>query len=1623
METKAGNLIKRVVVILIVFSMMLLNGLPILSNISLAAEDPETQVEVNGYFSLEGTGNTNSLVCDVGEQTLKINFDINVKGDGYLKNGSIKFGNSLNFKLDPDENTVIKDNQLKLPEINTMANMNVSIPVKFEGKEKFKLQDLSKTNIIVFKGEYVDNEGFLHAISKELKFELTWKEETSSNISVETIKNLDFEKDGVKGKIFQTRVKLSGNVENKLPIKSTEIIMDIPQVPDLEFAEAKVDVDKLLYTQGLEDFNSDFSDANYRVEEGKIIINVENKLIDEKLVTGTGEDSYILTLVYNGETAFNEAITSNVIANIVSYTENVENKESQVAYNPAESVGEAVQFLRENKEAPISKGYLIANSNQDNYEMTYVKKDILSVNRADLVNELKIEDVDEYFVDVNGQLAFDAVGCAFYKRTEFSRENLVSILGEEGKVQILNMNDEVINEITFDMEADEENKYVIDYAVNIPNIKIRFSKPIADGNISIVNTKFIKSLDYSRDEIKLFDKLISHAKGYATYNEGIVTELGMVESIINISNTSSGATMDMAVQNLTTANINEGINLQLRLNNNEDTSDLYENPVFEVRLPEVIKEVNIKNIDLFYANGELEIASVETFVDGENQVIRVALSGTQVTYGINKQTNGTVISLDLDLKLDELANNGTADVQLYYYNQLAIGYDNSVPWSMVMTPENEYLTNGSSIIPITYVAPVELKNVQSTELQEPTTIEETEEPEDGENQEAKEKILPTKQGATSELLTPGEPAKLATMYITVMNNTRRDFNDFKILGRIPFIGNTDVVTGEDLGTTVDTILDSEFRCMSDVGYTIYYSENPYATDNLYDDSNNWKNDYYKSGAVKSYLIVFNEDYVLKANTKIEFEYDYVIPANLKEGDAFYGTYATFFKESVTQIAQKDNVDKTGYETPAKEMASVAANITIKNETIRENSTMQVEVNVSNISEIDIENMVCSVPFVGGISASNIEGDIDGEFKTENNSNVLTVPLFPANTEKTIIFEYNIYKLDLENIKATADIYADNLEKLEIASNEKQVEKVNVSIIDNGMENTCRVGRKEICSFYVGNVSDEILRNLEITKTFSDKISIVESDLNIIGDFNATATYDESTGILKINIPELPKNEGINLFYKVALNDSSELQGSEYLLDIKTTITSENNIANMEYSKNVKFDLVNLDINYGNNSDVGFVSENEEFQYEYEITNNGNFELSNIKLLVDASDSFETKFLEVEKSDDKSAVANVESLDKAPYISLKPGETAKVVAKGKVLNTEKDAISAALKLKVFEREFSSKENYNVIEKNENDYKVTGVAFIDTNKNQKLDGEEKILSGIIVDLYDSETNEKIASDITDVSGRYMFSGLRTSKYFVKFRVDEDKYRIGSENLGKTNSVKSDVIKVNDDYVSDSIKLENKSVSGINLGMNDDNIFDLALDAKVEKMTIQNHAENNEFLNENFELAKVDIDPNLVNGSKVLLEYTVKVKNQGNVEGCADKIVDYLTDDLEFNSSLNPDWYMEADGNIYTRSLKGDVIKPGETRELKLILIKNMTDINTGLVHNSFEICASSNEKGIKDIDSIAGNRLEEDDLANADALIGISTGLFDSKIPIILTSILLLIPIAFLVWKKLDERRYV
>ena len=124
---------------------------------------------------------------------------------------------------------------------------------------------------------------------------------------------------------------------------------------------------------------------------------------------------------------------------------------------------------------------------------------------------------------------------------------------------------------------------------------------------------------------------------------------------------------------------------------------------------------------------------------------------------------------------------------------------------------------------------------------------------------------------------------------------------------------------------------------------------------------------------------------------------------------------------------------------------------------------------------------------------------------------------------------------------------------------------------------------------------------------------------------------------------------------------------------------------------------------------------------------------------------------------------------------------------------------------------------------------------------------------------------------------------------------------------------------------------------------------------------------------------------------IEYTFIIKNEGAIPGYVRKIADYLPKELKFNSELNRDWYLGKDGVVYNNSLAKSIINPGETKEITLILTKNMNREDFGIISNSAEIFETSNDYGMLDVDSVAGNKVtNEDDYSTANVLTSVKTG---------------------------------
>ena len=141
----------------------------------------------------------------------------------------------------------------------------------------------------------------------------------------------------------------------------------------------------------------------------------------------------------------------------------------------------------------------------------------------------------------------------------------------------------------------------------------------------------------------------------------------------------------------------------------------------------------------------------------------------------------------------------------------------------------------------------------------------------------------------------------------------------------------------------------------------------------------------------------------------------------------------------------------------------------------------------------------------------------------------------------------------------------------------------------------------------------------------------------------------------------------------------------------------------------------------------------------------------------------------------------------------------------------------------------------------------------------------------------------------------------------------------------------------------------------------------------------------------MAKVEIPTKYLEGANVLVEYKIRVENEGDIPAYVTNIVDYLPEGMTFPEELNPDWYQGQDGNLYIEALQDEMIRAGESKEITLTLSKIMTEENTGNVNNTAEIAETYNDYGLTDIDSIEGNQAQgEDDMSSADCVITPATG---------------------------------
>ncbi len=186
-----------------------------------------------------------------------------------------------------------------------------------------------------------------------------------------------------------------------------------------------------------------------------------------------------------------------------------------------------------------------------------------------------------------------------------------------------------------------------------------------------------------------------------------------------------------------------------------------------------------------------------------------------------------------------------------------------------------------------------------------------------------------------------------------------------------------------------------------------------------------------------------------------------------------------------------------------------------------------------------------------------------------------------------------------------------------------------------------------------------------------------------------------------------------------------------------------------------------------------------------------------------------------------------------------------------------------------------------------------------------------------------------------------------------------------------------------------------------------FDLSLEKDLSKALVTVDGKTTELNVAKGETIKVDVNRKKLSTTAIKFVYNITVKNEGEVEGFATEVTDYIPQGLSFNKADNPDWEQASERVITTNALAKTLLQPGQSATVSVILTWDRSEQNMGEFLNVAEITEHWNPYGSPDVDSTPKNAVPtEDDYDDAPVYVSIITGLGERPY-IVLTSVVLAI----------------
>lgn len=1555
---------------------------------------------------------------------------VTVKNAGYVTSAKISIPDA-NFKFVTDTNngeienvTKLEESEASLIQIQNGKTIIATMPIEIKGGNTVKDDTFNKENKIKFTADYIDGEGKTNKIEKDIIVDLGWTADKEATLEAGLLKYIPTVINNEDVSILYMPV-ITGLKNNTLPIKERDIEISVPSINNKKPEEIKIAYDEKILAQ---------EDYTYDEALSTLKINTKHEPDqDGNIKWDKNPKMHMIMLVYKTKIEEEVNFTLNAKTKLTLYdaSQTYATKTKEQPINIKEQVGNFVEFNSQPVQDIIGKGQIYANYERTKKEETQYLENVTAhmfltkALETNLVDKITFEPYSENLCtaeNTKGSMQIDDNSYTYYKSLTISKDTFTNVLGEEGQIKLYGGNLQEVVTITFaDFEENSDRKTIDLTSYDLEYVKVETTAPQAQGYINMTFEKAIKgNLGYTKAQMEKFNRLETQVLAKAIKGNNVVQE-EILTSTFNFVEPETKIEFEMSNTNLSTIVKNENVKMNVILKSDTVDCNLYKNPVIYITLPKEIETIDVKNIEVLFNNEEAELtlknSQIINNADG-TKTIEVELQGEQTKYLLGAISKGINVIITADLTTNKLIASKTEQIQ--------VACNNKMTNETKQTEENINL-----VAPTGVVTTAAISNYA-----------------DG---KGKVEILTKEDTAVNVDITA--PEREIPFEMNVINNYNNTISNLAILGRLPFEGNKTVTTNKDMLSNITMPLISAVTTNVE-NAKIYYSENGNATYDLTIVENGWTLTPQSLENIKSYLIVLDE-LTMNQGDMVSFNYTAKLPANLDYNMSAYQNYAVYFNNNKPDgtVSEAEESAKLGVATGtgAKLEATLTSNVD-ENKVVPTDGFIQYTLKVTNTGTEDAENVIAKIDLPDCFKYIEFEDEENGIYTKDLNRKTVEYQVEELKIGQSIEGKFWIMVDNFTEEGEGKNKLEKTVELKAIINADRDI-KTESNIVKNKISRTVFKikGESTIEKDFVLGQDDEIkyeyrielntpgieINNVVATIKIPDGLIYKDAKLrrvNIIDngegqnnleyeDITDIFSYDETTKILTVNLGD--RYDGTIEINAVVDKIPEGVYRNEIIavMNVKANEIEEksNSVINVIGKEKLAIRQVS------SVNDGATISPNEKYQYIYEIENTGGKDSSLITFETTIPEELQYISTDIEIESNKpngekqtikttsyekegNKVVKTTTVEKGKKIRLiinviakELNETKTITSVGKIYSNNLDALTSNTITHIIE---AAKYDDKQIIQNETK-RITGQVWEDLNANGQRDEEETKIPNVEVILYDNakanlvtDQAGNIIKTTTDANGIYTLSNVPKGRYTVIYLYDIAQYSATAyRKEGVNEAVNSDGIDTKITVggqtrlaaITEEIVVSNNNIYNIDLGLISNPKFDLRLDKVVSTITVKDSNGTNTYDYNDTKLAKRELVGKMVDSTTIIVEYKLKVTNEGAVSGYAKKLVDYIPDGMKFSSELNPDWYTGTNGELYNSSLANTIINPGETKEVTLILSKKLTQDNLGLYHNEAEICESYNDAGLEDIDSVAGNNiLDEDDISSADVLISIKTG---------------------------------